>query len=66
MRGFECLGACDLAPMASIDERFYGPLTEEDAAAAAEQLRSGKEVLPDKRLEDRPAAGGSEAKEVKG
>ena len=24
--GFECLGACDIAPMASIDERYYGPL----------------------------------------
>ena len=29
--GFECLGACDLAPMASIDERYYGPLELEDA-----------------------------------
>jgi NADH-quinone oxidoreductase subunit E len=66
VRGFECLGACDIAPMASIDERYYGPLTEEDARAAAEQLRSGAEVLPDKRLEDRKVAGGPEAKEVKG
>ena len=30
--GFECLGACDIAPMASIDERYYGPL---DAARRA-------------------------------
>jgi NADH-quinone oxidoreductase subunit E len=66
IRGFECLGACDIAPMASIDERYYGPLTEDDAKAAAEQLRSGGEVLPDKRLEDRGAAGGPEAKEVRG
>ena len=58
------MGACDLAPMASIDERYFGPLSEDDAAAAAEQLRSGQEVLPDKRLEDRPAAGGPDAKEV--
>jgi NADH-quinone oxidoreductase subunit E len=55
---FECLGACDIAPMASIDERFYGPLTEGDAAAAVEQLRGGNEVLPEKRIEDRGAAGG--------
>ena len=41
VRGFECLGGCDLAPMASIDERYYGPLSEDDAEAAAEQLRSG-------------------------
>jgi NADH-quinone oxidoreductase subunit E len=66
VRGFECLGACDIAPMASIDERYYGPLTEEDARSAAEQLRSGQEVLPEKRLEDRKLAGGAEAKEVKG
>ena len=66
VRGFECLGACDLAPMASIDERYYGPLTEDDARAAAEQLRSGREVLPGKRLEARKAAGGPGAKEVEG
>src|SRR5215204_1867944 len=58
LRGFECLGACDLAPMASIDERYYGPLEEGDAEAAVEQLRSRKEVLPEKRLQDRGAAGG--------
>jgi NADH-quinone oxidoreductase subunit E len=59
VRGFECLGACDLAPMASIDERYYGPLTEDDAATAVEQLRKkGADVLPEKRLQDRGAAGG--------
>ena len=59
VRGFECLGACDLAPMASIDERYYGPLTEEDAGTAVEQLRrNAKRVLPEKRLQDRGAAGG--------
>ena len=30
--GFECLGACDIAPMASIDERYFGPLEMADAA----------------------------------
>jgi NADH-quinone oxidoreductase subunit E len=65
IRGFECLGACDIAPMASIDDRYYGPLTDEDARAAAEQLRSGDEVLPEKRLQDRKVAGGPDAKEVK-
>ena len=61
VRGFECLGACDIAPMASIDERYYGPLEDEDAAEVIEQLRSGTEVLPAKRLEDRGAAGGKRA-----
>ena len=58
VRGFECLGACDLAPMASIDERYYGPLEDADAVAAIDALRSRNEVLPEKRLADRDAAGG--------
>ena len=58
VQSFECMGACDLAPMASIDERYYGPLVDDDAAAVVEQLRSGAEVLPTKRLQDRGAAGG--------
>ena len=57
---FECLGACDLAPMASIDERYYGPLTDADAAAAIDALRSGGEVLADKAMAIRPLAGGPE------
>jgi NADH-quinone oxidoreductase subunit E len=58
--GFECLGACDIAPMASINERYYGPLTDEDALAAIEQLRTGAEVLPEKAISKRKAAGGPE------
>ena len=60
VKGFECLGACDIAPMASIDERYYGPLDADDARMAVEQLRAGAEVLPDKALADLPAAGGPE------
>jgi len=60
IKGFECLGACDIAPMASIDERYYGPLDADDAATAIEQLRTGGAVLPDKALAERPAAGGPE------
>jgi NADH-quinone oxidoreductase subunit E len=59
VRGFECLGACDIAPMASIDDRYYGPLSTDDAETAVEQLRNDRrDPLPQKRLEDRPAAGG--------
>jgi NADH-quinone oxidoreductase subunit E len=58
VQGFECLGACDLAPMASIDERYYGPLERNDAVAAIAALRSGDEVLPGRAMADRPAAGG--------
>jgi NADH-quinone oxidoreductase subunit E len=60
VKGFECLGACDLAPMASIDDRYYGPLDPADAAAAIEALRAGEELLPGKALIDRGAAGGPE------
>ena len=58
--GFECLGACDLAPMASIEGRYFGPLAIGDANEAIQQLLSGAEVLPDKALAKRGAAGGPE------
>jgi NADH:ubiquinone oxidoreductase subunit E len=61
VKGFECLGACDIAPMASIDERYYGPLDGADALAAIEALRAGREPLADKALAKRPAAGAEEA-----
>jgi NADH-quinone oxidoreductase subunit E len=59
--GFECLGACDLAPMASIDERYFGPLENAEAATAVEQLLAGAPVLPDKALEKRGPAGDAPA-----
>jgi NADH:ubiquinone oxidoreductase subunit E len=59
--GFECLGACDIAPMASIDERYFGPLEATEAATAIEQLRAGDAVLPEKALEKRPLPGGPDA-----
>jgi NADH-quinone oxidoreductase subunit E len=55
--GFECLGACDLAPMASIDRRYYGPLETAEARTAIDQLLAGGEVLPEKSLARRPLAG---------
>jgi NADH-quinone oxidoreductase subunit E len=55
--GFECLGACDIAPMASIDERYFGPLEAGDAEMALAQLKAGEDVLPGKALEKRPLAG---------
>jgi NADH:ubiquinone oxidoreductase subunit E len=55
--GFECLGACDIAPMASIDQRYYGPLEAAEAGVAIEQLKAGGEVLPDKDQAKRPLAG---------
>jgi NADH:ubiquinone oxidoreductase subunit E len=57
--GFECLGACDIAPMASIDQRYYGPLEAAEAGVAIDQLRAGDEVLPEKALAKRGLAGDS-------
>jgi hypothetical protein len=52
LREFECLGACDMAPMASFDGRFVGPLTAEDAAEVVSQLKAGETVLPGRGLGD--------------
>ncbi|MBK5232322.1 MAG: NAD(P)H-dependent oxidoreductase subunit E [Thermoleophilia bacterium] len=59
--GFECLGACDLAPMASVNERFFGPLEPADAKTVIDQLRDGADVLPAKSLAKRPLPGGEQA-----
>ena len=56
VRSFECLGACDIAPMASVNGEYVGPLDETDCARIVEDLREGREVLPDKQLRRRPRA----------
>ena len=57
--GFECLGACDIAPMASIDERYYGPLDRRRRARPrSSSCAPASEALPDKALAKRRAAGG--------
>ena len=53
IREFECLGACDMAPMASIDGRYVGPLDEDDAGELVSALRDGREPLPGRGLSDR-------------
>ena len=55
--GFECLGACDIAPMAAIGQRYYGPLEAAEAGTAIAQLQAGEDVLPEKALERRALAG---------
>ena len=39
LREFECLGACDMAPMASFDGRYVGPMLVEDAPEVVSALR---------------------------
>ena len=52
VRQFECLGACDMAPMASIDGRYVGPLSTGDARELVSALKEGRDVLPGRGLGD--------------
>jgi NADH-quinone oxidoreductase subunit E len=52
LREFECLGACDMAPMASFDGRYVGPLSVEDAPEVMRQVKAGEKVLPGRGLDD--------------
>jgi NADH-quinone oxidoreductase subunit E len=52
IRQFECLGACDMAPMASIDGRYVGPLDPSDAPEIVACIREGRKPLPGRGLED--------------
>jgi NADH:ubiquinone oxidoreductase subunit E len=68
VRGFECLGACDIAPMASVDGEYIGPLELADAQRIVEDLQAGRPVLPDKQIRyrrsvDPGAADGEQADE---
>jgi NADH-quinone oxidoreductase subunit E len=53
IRSFECLGACDIAPMASIDGEYVGPLELADAERIVEDLRAGRPVLEEKNIRRR-------------
>jgi len=57
VKSFECLGACDIAPMASVDGEYVGPLTEADCAQIVEDVKAGRPVLEAKQIRRRPAAG---------
>ncbi len=52
VREFECLGACDMAPMASIDGRYVGPLSPDDAPELVAALREGRTPFPGRGLGD--------------
>jgi NADH-quinone oxidoreductase subunit E len=52
LREFECLGACEMAPMASIDGRYVGPLGEDDAVELVAALKDGREPFPGRALGD--------------
>jgi NADH:ubiquinone oxidoreductase subunit E len=47
LRSFECLGACDIAPMVSVDQVYYGPLQPGDAGRLVEDLQAGRDPIPE-------------------
>jgi NADH-quinone oxidoreductase subunit E len=53
LRAFECMGACDLAPMASIDDDYVGPIGVDEVPAVLEAVRRGEQPLPDRQLKYR-------------
>jgi NADH-quinone oxidoreductase subunit E len=55
-RHFECLGACDIAPMASVDGVYVGPIELDEVPELVEQIRAGEPVLPAKQLARRRSA----------
>jgi NADH-quinone oxidoreductase subunit E len=56
VKAFECLGACDIAPMASVDGQYVGPLVPEDCERILDDVKAGREVLPEKQLKRRKIA----------
>ncbi len=52
VREFECLGACDMAPMASIDGRYVGPLATTEAAELVTAVKEGRDPFPGRGLGD--------------
>ena len=50
IRAFECLGACDMAPMASIDGNYVGPIRPDEVPAVLDAVRRGEEPLPERQL----------------
>jgi len=56
VRGFECLGACDIAPMASVDGVYVGPIELDEVDELIDDIRNDRPPLPRKQLRLRPSA----------
>jgi NADH:ubiquinone oxidoreductase subunit E len=56
LRAFECLGACDIAPMVSVDHAYYGPLELADARRLVDDLAAGRDPIPELALALRRSA----------
>jgi NADH-quinone oxidoreductase subunit E len=55
VRGFECLGACDIAPMASVNGIYIGPISLDEVDALIDDLREDRPPLPARQLNRRPS-----------
>jgi NADH-quinone oxidoreductase subunit E len=55
VRPFECLGACDIAPMVSVDGEYVGPVTLDEVPTLVRQIRDRAELLPEKQMRLRPS-----------
>ena len=64
VRSFECLGACDIAPMASVDGEYIGPLEPDDAQRIVDDVLAGRAVLEHKQLRYRRSADSEVAEEA--
>jgi NADH-quinone oxidoreductase subunit E len=58
VRGFECLGACDIAPMVSIDGLFIGPIALDEVAGILDAVADGRahEIFPERQINHRKIA----------
>jgi NADH:ubiquinone oxidoreductase subunit E len=50
VRTFECLGACDIAPMASVDGIYIGPIDLDEVPQLVDDVKAGRPPLPAKQL----------------
>ncbi|HKE78482.1 MAG TPA: NAD(P)H-dependent oxidoreductase subunit E [Solirubrobacteraceae bacterium] len=53
IRSFECLGACDIAPMISIDGDYVGPIAPDEVPEVLDAIRSGEEPFPERQMKNR-------------
>jgi NADH-quinone oxidoreductase subunit E len=56
VRRFECLGACDIAPMVSVDGTYVGPIELDEVDELLDDVRNGRPPLPSKQIANRPLA----------
>ncbi len=53
VRGFECLGACDIAPMISVDGVYAGPINVDEVASILAAVAAGEEIVPERQIKNR-------------